>query len=83
MAKTTTTEWAIGPWSRRGSLNYVPIDQPFNGAYFTERPGSRNAPRRWRNGSPIKWRIPVPELRTSHTHLRTMRKSCATRRNNL
>jgi hypothetical protein len=52
MAKTTTTEWAIGPWSRRGSLNYVPIDQPFNGAYFTERPGSRNAP------PPLAERIP-------------------------
>lgn len=44
MAKTTKFEWAIGAWSDRGSLTYVPVDQMINGCSFTPCSGMRNRP---------------------------------------
>lgn len=65
MAKTTTTEWAIGSWANRGSLNYVPIDKAIKGAYFTERPGSRNSPPPYQERVPYK----VEETGTGVTYI--------------
>lgn len=57
MATTETTiEWAIGSFSDCRSLEYRPIDEPINGKYFTERPGSINAP------PPFSERIPFMVL---------------------
>lgn len=54
MGKTTKFEWAIGEWSDRGSLAYVPVDQMINGCSFTPRNGMRNCPTAYSDKVPVR-----------------------------